>query len=326
MRALAKVFLLVAVAVVMLGACAEKPDPGYMYPVQEFRIFYDLEGPDALPAKNQVDSDGDKIPDYVENMAYRLFKVRHPLESERYRDQATHIDVVIRKRDGNGSAGDAVTRSRADWGGSNITGALWISLSTDLSDDTLTPAHELFHLFQNGYTMFKNRWFTEGTARWVQYAFEPGTGSEKTLPDSPEELQALFERTYSARFYWRRLFRLVNPELVEFSLESPGQVPPEPYPEISGAGDLYGVAYMRTLLERLDEMDNIAARKRGLPQHKWEEELQKSPDNNPFIVCAMLKSINDEKHAMETPDGELPGFIRTLASVDSLDCDVERGG
>jgi len=320
----------------LLSACAESRDPGYMYPVNEFRIFYDLEGSDALPEKNQVDRNDNSIPDYVENIANRLviassvftdqFMLQHPLSSERYRNQATYIDVVIKTRDGNGSAGDAITRSRADWGGESIPGALWIHLSTDLSEDTLTPPHELFHLFQNGYTMFKNRWFTEGTARWVQYAFEPGTGSEKRLPGSDDELNEFFDRTYSARFYWRRLFRLLNPDLTKIDLNISTLSSLEGYPEIGGIGQLYGINFMRGLLQHLDQQDDIAAKERELPRYRWGETLQKSSVNNPYIVCAILKTITEQSNNSVQPVEELSSFIGALRRVEGLNCGVSKAG
>jgi len=36
-----------------------------------------------------------------------------------------------------------------------------------------TPAHELFHLYQYGYALFKQRWYLEGMAKWMETVFKP---------------------------------------------------------------------------------------------------------------------------------------------------------
>ena len=59
---------------------------------------------------------------------------------------------------------------------------LTIDIDRDIGTRNLTPAHELFHAFQNGYTLFKNAWYTEGTARWAENAFREEPPANKTPP------------------------------------------------------------------------------------------------------------------------------------------------
>lgn len=303
-------------------------EPGYVLAVDEFRIYYDLQGEHALPEKHQIDVDENGIPDYIETIAIKLqlasavftdvFEYRHPLHSPRYRDTASHIDVVIKTRQGKGSAGDAVTRSRANWQGKDLGGALWIHLANDLSSDTLTPAHEVFHLFQNGYTFFKNRWFTEGSARWVEYAFKPGVGSDKPLPLSQAELDALFLQTYSAKSFWRRLARLSEPEKSIFPLSIENEVRPAENSPFPAEGDLHGITFMRTLLEQMDRQDDIAGERWKYSRLDWREVDQKSPRNNEDILCAVFNALDE--FVPEENNSELSMFRDFIGAPGRLPC------
>src|SRR5690606_39577266 len=94
----------------------------------------------------------------------KLLGFQQPLESPRYLTQgASHILVRFREMEkSNGRAFDEVRRLPS---GECV---LIIEVTSRYRSGNFTPAHELFHQIQNGYTTFKQPWFYEGTARWSE--------------------------------------------------------------------------------------------------------------------------------------------------------------
>jgi len=196
---------MIAVVFPLAPCCtgAEEKIPGWKrkrialkacYVQDEFRVFYALEGESALSPEQKTDTDKDGVPDKIQNIARQLvvgrrlylevFKLRHPFESSRYKDRVKYFDVHVASMPSGsyGSAGDGIVnyvRPTDPKGGYEV---LTIDVSKDVSCTNLTPAHELFHEFQNGYTLFKNAWYTEGTARWAEYALRKGVGKAGQLP------------------------------------------------------------------------------------------------------------------------------------------------
>ena len=308
------------IAATMLSACAQQGDEPQNYRLGEFRFFYTLSGPDALPAENQVDADNNGVPDFVENIAVRLqsswqimtesFGMTSPLESERYRGKVDFIAVEFHTRDGSGSAGDAIMASR-EFPGKH---ALKIRLSNRLRPDTLTPTHELFHVFQNGYTMFKTRWYTEGTARWSEYILKEGTGSREDLPPTTEALLEVLQQTYDTKTMWRRLAYLLDTN--DGSFEVPINLPPPApgYDEVLEDTRIYGYEFMRFFLEELDRLDALAATIYGVAEHDWEEDLQKSERNTPYILCAIKFTVE----RFSIPDKRRDEFDAYLGAIDEI--------
>lgn len=145
----------------------------HQHQLDEFVILYDLSGGNSI--ENQKDANHNKIPDILENIMQQLVTMRdvlealdfkHPFDQYRYqRARVTQIQVRMHDIDGNGSAYDPPHR---DVSHDNKPCVLLISLSNNLATSNLTPAHELFHLYQYGYTVFKNSWYLEGMARWAE--------------------------------------------------------------------------------------------------------------------------------------------------------------
>ncbi|RJX23808.1 MAG: hypothetical protein C4563_01175 [Desulfobulbus sp.] len=268
-----------------------------------FRIFYTLQGKNALT--DPTDANANSIPDIVENITVQLhaadrlyrevFKLTDPLASKRYRDKVKSIDVHVLSSEYKGESGDGVIQYTYRVAGPAIRSqpALTITISNAIATGNLTPAHELIHSYQNGYTMFKNRWFTEGTARWVEYAFQAGTGPENRLPDNGHDLSLLLQKTYDAKYFWNRLFRLCSEGRGNLDL-------PEELREISYVGnkekvitenDLFGADFFLKLLNNLDRYDDRAAADRGFAPFRWKEAAQKSPENNRYILMALKETI-----------------------------------
>jgi len=248
----------------------------------EYRIFYSLSGKDALPKHRKIDSDKSGIPDFIESVGRRLTDAGRffrsevglvpPLKSKRYMGKAHYIDVNIldfsnnKKGPKNGVAYDGTTKFNRARSGQVSLNVLVIDLSGSVRLKTNSVEHELFHLYQNGYTFFKNRWYTEGTARWSELIIEGRVGSSELLPDSKFTREKLFKKTYDANSFWNEL-------IIKVDRNSQGK------------------RFIKILLEELDYADNIAARKRGLSNSYWKESEQRSTDNNIYIWNATLKAI-----------------------------------
>src|SRR5690606_21491877 len=79
-------------------------------------------------------------------------------------------------------------------------------------------AHEMFHLFQYGQTLFKRSWVNEPLAKWAEYTSRPGNlyplGTPPyTLPISKAQLQTdVIDAATSATAnrFWSRLIDLID--------------------------------------------------------------------------------------------------------------------
>jgi hypothetical protein len=303
--------ILVAISLILPPRCvgAEKSVPLWKqkrialkecYIQNEFRVFYALAGAGALSPAQSEDTDKDGVPDKIQNIARQLvvasrlyvevFKLRHPLESPRYKGQVKFIDVhvsLLPMEPGggkNGSAGDGIVnyqRPSDPPGGYDV---LTIDLSKDIPCDNLSPAHELFHEFQNGYSLFKNSWYTEGTARWSESALRKGVGKAGAIPTTDVERKALYTASYDASAYWNAL-AVACDKAGTFSV-------PKDLAEIVYVGTqqriiedlrLHGAAFIKALLEELAVADHRVSQAEGLNPLDWKEARQRAPDNNDII-------------------------------------------
>lgn len=269
-----------------------------VYILDEFRIFYTLKGKDALPEVNRVDLDKNKIPDYIENIAFRLqltklvlideLGFKNPLKSNRYKD-VKYIDIHI-LNDDSSSTGDGIHQFDYVSLDNKDFKSIVMKLKTNLSNNTLTPTHEYFHIIQNAYSMFKNRWYTEGTARWSEKVFEEGTGRRDALPSNIEELNILLNRTYDAKYFWRKITYECDTNNGKFPYKSWMSESIGNYPKLLEDNRIYGYEFMRVFLENLDLQDDIVSKKRGFEEFVWKESEQKDNKNNNKYI---LKALND---------------------------------
>ena len=314
-----KIFIFLFLLITYLCASwkSEREALKYHYIVGNFRIFYDTEGKNALPLKNQADNNHNFIPDYVENIALRLelskklytevLNFQNPLQSQRYKD-IKYIDVHILKTDSS-SSGDGVNLYNYKTL-PNKDKAIAIKLSNDLREDTLTPSHEYFHTIQNSYTMFKNRWYTEGTARWSEGIFKEGTGKRDPLPQNSAELKDLLKKTYDAQFFWRRLTYLCDKDEGHFQEDSWMQQSTSGYPKLIKDNRVYGYSFMKAFLQNLDKEDNEASKQRGVEEFEWKEKDQReNQDNNKYILKALHNTIATE---CKIKNDELTNFTNTI--------------
>jgi hypothetical protein len=269
-----------------------------MHKVGEFRIFYSLAGSDALP--DISDSNRNGTPDYVDRLARELtvardwydqeVRLKHPLRSPRYQNRAEFIDVNLLKfplsTNGpkHGVAYDELSsfdRSK-DFG--RKVAVLVIDMSNSLSSKNPTAAHELFHLYQNGYTFFKNRWYTEGTARWAEELGKNSRGGVGQWPRSSSALHALFRQTYDAAHFWNS---------VAFKMDPAGG----------------GRAFIKTFLEELDRMDDAARAKNIHASEKWSEKDQFSGLNDAYIWEALRNTLRKPEFSARS-DQDIEGLMK----------------
>ncbi|MEW6357351.1 MAG: hypothetical protein AB1696_13560 [Planctomycetota bacterium] len=328
-----KMSCIVAVVLSIVPPCAgaEKNMPEWKrkrvalkerYVEGEFRVFYALEDESALSPEQRADADKDGVPDKIQNIARQLvvarrlyvevFKLRHPFESPRYKDRVKFFDVCVASmpKGSNGSAGDGIVnymRPTDPDGGCEV---LTIDVSKDLWCSNLTPAHELFHEFQNGYTLFKNSWYTEGTARWSEHAFRKGVGKAGQLPTTKAEKEALFKLKYDASGFWNALAEASDREGV---FRAPTELEEARY---VGADQriiedlrLHGVDFMRALLEELDTMDDVVSKEEGLDPLDWKEARQNAPENNERIWAALLNACR----RFEKQSREMQEFVKRFS-------------
>jgi hypothetical protein len=286
----------------------------------EFHVFYALTGSQALP--DRTDRNANDVPDSVEDVAAQLvaarklfsdvMQLRHPLQQARYAHASAIYVFLADIGKGRGSAFDEVS-SYADVPDGKNRCVLRINLHRDNLVQGVSPTHELFHLYQYGYSMFKVRWFTEGTARWAEYAIRSGQAPEQLLPADEVALdQRLLGRTYAAGGIWNRLAVLLDPVgrlRLPVDLQAMTYLDGTP---IVGDDVLHGVSFMRALLEELGKESLQVSRQEGWQSYSWHEADQQSAAYNAAILRAVLAAINAQANQSEARNEELESFVQTL--------------
>lgn len=257
-------------------------------------VYYTEHGRDAF--------DADMVPPLLAQLkgATRFFEqelgLQSPLRMPRYEGQVRRIDVhVLKLNRGNGSAGDAAIHYRYRKFGEQEGRALTLTIGAHWEPSNLTPAHELFHAYQYGYTLFKNSWFLEGLARALESSMEGVAGNEAALPRSMDEWYVITRKSYDAHLMWSRLMRLCIP-----ACKRPLRSFVAPC----------GGPLIRATLEAFGEMDALAGKARGLELRDWPEDEQRSVANLPYMALGLRSAIAGA--CVEPRSGELQDFERLL--------------
>jgi hypothetical protein len=298
-----KILISILLSAIFLSANwkSERESLDNVYILGDFRVFYTFNGEHALPSENKVDLNKNLIPDYVENIAQRLYVTKQvftnllgfqdPLQSKRYKN-VKYIDVHIMSSE-KSSAGDEIVTYKYKILDTEDK-VLSIQIRNNLTKGTLTPSHEYFHILQNSHTMFKNRWYSEGTARWSESIFRKGIAKQDSLPNSQKQIEELFDKTYDTEGVFGKLTYLCdkNDGIFKNKIDLKTNIPD--YPNLIEDSMVYGYEFMRVFLENLEEIDDYVSKKRGFNKFNWDEKEQKSNENNIFILKALLETINAE--------------------------------
>ena len=274
----------------------------------DFSIYYTLEGehafaPDVPAGKQRETVAAARLSALIEqlNQADRFFRetlgLRPPFSSARYAE-AQGVDIhIIKLIDGkSGAAGDELKRFNYRHFPPR-TKVLTIALSNKWRPTSLTPAHELFHTYQYGYTFFKTPWFLEGLARTSESLFRTplATPSTTTLPTTLDELDGLLARSYTAAHFWRHLV---------------GRC---------------GSRWLGVMLTTNDRLDDEAARSRGIPIDDWPEYEQRTPENNPYLLRSLRETLA-APHCMAAETTEIRAFTSLVDAWLERSANRDRGG
>lgn len=304
-------------AVVLLLGCLSLPgqlpkaraELDHVHVQGRMRFFYTTSGQHAV---DQTDANANGVPDQVEDMATQAqaawlllidgLGFPDPFQGERFRE-AKFLDVHLINKEvlkSNGVAYDEIQRFNKA-GDPPGTGSLSFNVATSVfAPRNLTPAHELFHIIQNGACFFKNPWYTEGTARWSEKALGlggAGAGLQGRWPPADTLWAKLDGMSYDAAAqFWDPMAKHVDAQ---------GELPEDRVPQavrtmtyVNGEPvlkdlKLHGWEVIRDILIELGAADAQAARERRLD--KWSEKEQRSPENTPYIRQVIESVLSKQK-------------------------------
>lgn len=266
------------------------------------RIHYSVQGPDALASTDTIAPLAQQF-ERAHTLYTEVLWLVPPWQNLRYPGLQA-IDVHVMQLDGvMGQAGDAMVTYRYPKF-TDPKPALSISVSTRWRPGNLTPEHELFHVYQYGYTFFKNAWYLEGMARAMQGAFEDKPYRTEPLPQTEEQLQALMSRSYTAAPFWNRLMMLCDSSCAAHVSKA---LPANEFRPL--AGPMCGASLIKTVLEKFREQDQVAAQLRRLNAKDWPETEQNAPANNPWLLAGLSAAVAER--CPITSDRELEKFHET---------------
>ncbi|MCP5557556.1 MAG: hypothetical protein H7A55_07350 [Verrucomicrobiaceae bacterium] len=301
---------LIFAAVLALGAAhtfaqASKATQS-MHQEGKIRLFYYTTGQQAV---DPLDANQNQIPDQVEDVLLQTQAAQtlwidvlgfpDPFQTERFHS-ASFLDIHFRHKDvlkANGVTYDELQHFNKP-GDPKDTVSICFNVATSVkAPANLTPAHEFFHLVQNSTTYFKNRWFTEGTARWSERGLGTGAlGPAKVLSAWPlpeSERAALFQRTYDAsEHFWNPLAKAhgTNDSLPPGSaLERLQAMRYTDGSPVLKDLQLTGWRLIRNVITELAQGDDEAFKELGYD--RWSEDNQKSPQNDAFIMKAIERAM-----------------------------------
>jgi hypothetical protein len=306
----------------------------------DIRVFYTTTAPASgldhrLPTQSQVDNNANGIPDYVENIAtqansarraYNLLGFRDPLLSPKFR-AAEYIDINILNMAGNGLAYDSpVSYTSAPNRGTSCTLRIDISallenqtvgsppLQSEFTKHWFVAAHEMFHLYQYGQTLFKRSWVAEPTARLAEYAlrlsahYPLGTPTYQ-LPSTAADFNTQVianPNGADANRFWSRIAVLLEGE--HDTIRLPASLMSTTYTDgqlVFKDNKFTGFAFIAAALNSLGAKDAVVSSVNSRNPYDWAEADQTSTTNDPYILDALQETIR----ATGTANAEINAFL-----------------
>ncbi|MBJ3815948.1 peptidase [Shimwellia pseudoproteus] len=265
------------------------------YRAGDFRIFYANSGPDAL--LNTDDSNHNKVPDSIENIAIQLAAARYfystilglrfPLKQPIFHN-ARQVNVyVMALEKGHGSAFDKVANDTMGDGQRTGCGIKIVINRTLDPLQNVTPAHELFHLYQYGYAVFKQKWYLEGMARWMENPFKPSAQNTRYLAD-PGPCQNNYPLSYQAADFWASYSQNYFPA-ARFDKKA------EHWQYLNGNPVFHnnifpGGRFLKPFFEQLAIASQQQSAQINTANIYWREQQQRAAQYND-VICAVVQAV-----------------------------------
>ncbi|MBF0469879.1 MAG: hypothetical protein HQL48_00740 [Gammaproteobacteria bacterium] len=260
----------------------------------DIRLFYGRNGGGETPQSVDYHHHAE-VPDYVVTLirsfsdAFSRFValgLKNPLQEGIYFDKgARYIDVMLTDIPVQKGlvAAELVDNSHLLPGSGG--GSIRILLHRNLIENSATPIHELFHVFQYNYCFFNNMWFMEGLARWSQNLTHQRPQKEYPLPHDRHGLEQLLLLAHEAEYFWRHLIAL------------------------SGMGATFVPTLLAACEEQAQALVELYAPFSGYTTLGWQKEERKASVNQRYLFAAIVQTLQ----SAAPPQGEeLGGFIQCL--------------
>ena len=270
---------------------------------RRYRFFFSVNGNSRSP-EDLTTSERDGVPDFVLRMIHQLavaerffietlglrdFLREGTLYEQGARNIYVHLeDIPV----AHGIASARVHRITSPLLGDDQEphwGSLLLKLHRGLSKRTLTPVHELFHLFQFGYSQFNNIWMMEGLARLSQRFFQSHPPRSDPLPATLHDLNSLVNKWHDAESFWVRLSNHCRkgPLHISRNLQTSG---------LELNRDWNDGVFVRLFLEQLGDMPPLMRLEqpdRNLPlSSPWERLEKRNATNNRYIFRAICNAVD----------------------------------
>lgn len=271
-------------------------------------IHFFVESPDQSAALTSTRRDDLQLQLAAADVLYRdVLGLTPPLLMPRYQ-RARFIMVILRTdQTRGGQAYDEVVRSAAS-PDCHIRMALGGQV---IAERNLTPAHELFHLYQNAHMMFKQAWVHEGLARWSETLLRGDVQEGSPLPANVEALERVMQESYGAAPFWQRLFYLLDPQ---GDISIPDALRDKRYhdgSQVVAVTEFYGSAFLPLLFSSLNEAGEALATQEQWPVYGWAEAEQRSLRHNEAILSAVHHAVSTYMPVADQPE-ELRVFMQLI--------------
>ncbi len=296
-----------------------------VYILDEFRIYWSDLNNSQHKLLQTKDTNNNQIPDYVENIAlqaknsrdmFKLAGFRSPLDSPRYKNNATSIAIFLQNIKGNGSAFEMPAQHPNIAASEKMPCSIVLIVSTNLDGFPGTwtiVSHELFHLYSYGYAQFKNAWYSESIANWAERSLRvdnsSGTQRLGPLPQNQNELQQqVFKVNYTT--IWRRLFYINDTDV----LKIPDEMLKRRY--VGGSKvfldhEWRGTKFVLRFMQNLEKESDKISKQRQWPQYYWKEKDQHLIEWDPIIFGLIQKQLQQPAY-----DQKEIQFMRKVAIED----------
>ena len=156
----------------------------------------------------------------------------------------------------------------------------------------ITPAHEFFHLYQYGYAVFKQKWYLEGMARWMENSFKAPEKNTWRLSPLPH-CDSNFTRGYNAANYWASFAQahfadVAIPAAAQRFRYSDGS-------PVLIAQEVKGGAMLAPFFNQLAQGSAAQSRQLNQANIRWSEAQQRSPQFNEAICQALAAAVAEKK-------------------------------